>query len=273
MPAAAVAERHLDVAVMQPGYLPWLGYFDMVALADAFVLYDDVQFDKGGWRNRNRILGSRGGPQWLTAPAMTAGRLGQTIRDTELKPNNWQVKHLRTIQQIYARAPFFDWCFPGIDRYLGGGTYRWLVDLCLDGHNGLSALLGLQTPLILSSELGFRGIGATERLVAICKSCGATRYIAANASKSYMDESLWRAAGIALVYQNYPHPAYAQFDDDFVSHLSILDALMFVGPATRTLVGVSHPKERNAAPMHRQIVTVDVAGLDSGYPTITPAGS
>lgn len=241
---AAMAEVHRDVAIMQPGYLPWLGYFDLAATADVFVLYDDVQFDKGGWRNRNRILGPRDRPLWLTAPAVTAGRLQQSIKDTVLTEDKWQVRHLRSIKQTYARAPFFDWCFPSIDSYLGQRRFKWLLELCLDGHHAIAGLLRLSAPVRLASELGFAGIGRTERLVAICTSLGASRYIAADASQAYMDEPLWARDGLSLVYQRYPHPVYPQFREPFVSHLSIIDALMFVGPATRGYLGISHPKHK-----------------------------
>ena len=127
-----MGERHVDVAIMQPGYLPWLGYFDLVAMADVFVLYDDVQFDKGSWRNRNRIVG-RGEPMFLSVPIRTAGRLNQLIRDTEVADERWQRTHLKTIAQTYRHAPFFDWCFPEIEKYLTARPYRWLLDVCVEG--------------------------------------------------------------------------------------------------------------------------------------------
>ena len=238
-----MAERHFDVAIMQPGYLPWLGYFDLVATADVFVLYDDVQFDKGSWRNRNRIVGPVE-PLFLSVPIRTAGRLTQSIRDTELADDRWRRVHLKTIAQTYRRAPFFDWCFPQIDRYLSEKPYRWLLDLCVDGHTALASLLGVTTPMKLSSEIGYQDAGKTQRLVAIARELGASRYVSADASKEYMVESLWDDAGIDIVYQNYPHPAYRQFVEPFQSHLSALDALMFAGPQASSFVGISHDKTR-----------------------------
>jgi len=232
--APGPARRHV-VTVMQPNYLPWLGYFDLIALADTFVVYDDVQFDKHGWRNRNRLY-RHPDPLWLTAPVVTAGRMGQDIRDVRLADGTWPEKHLKTVRQVYARAPHFDWCFPALEAYLGGKSYAFLVDLCLDGHRALAQLLALDTPLRLSSELGFRGAGKTERLVAICQALGASRYLATSAGREYLDEPRWTAAGIELAYQDYPHPVYPQFGADFVSHLSVVDALMFVGPETRAFL-------------------------------------
>jgi hypothetical protein len=94
------------LVVLQPGYLPWLGYFDLMRRADVFVHYDDVQFDKHGWRNRNRVKGPKGGV-WLTVPVRHSGRSGQPIRDVEIDHRqDWERKHVATISQLYARAPF-----------------------------------------------------------------------------------------------------------------------------------------------------------------------
>lgn len=236
--------QHRDVVVLQPGYLPWLGYFDQVATADVFVFYDDVQFDKNGWRNRNRLLGSDG-PQWITVPVKLAGNAFAPIRDVEtVRPDHWPKKHLATIRTLYGRAPFFDWCYPELERYLLGREYRFVIDLCLEGHAVLTKLLGLATPTRFSSELGHQEGGRTERLVSICKDLGATRYISGAAARSYMEEELWREAGIALAYQDYPHPIHRQWGEAFVSHLSIVDALMFVGPETRAFLGITHSKAR-----------------------------
>lgn len=237
--------RHFDVAIMQPGYLPWLGYFDLVAMADVFVVYDDVQFDKGGWRNRNRIL-TPAGPLWLTVPVLTKGRFGQRNDEVLLRDRTWPEKHARTIAQYYRRAPYFEWAFAAIEAYLANAAHHErLLDVCTEGHCRLAALIGLGTKTVLASELDCPGAGdPTARLVAICRKLGATRYISADASRAYMAEDQWRDAGIELVYQRYPHPTYPQFGQSFVSHLSIVDALMFLGPGTRALVGISHSKER-----------------------------
>ena len=226
------------VGIMQPNYLPWLGYFDMVACSDVFVLYDDVQFDKEGWRNRNRIAGGTK-PLWLTAPVITAGRLGQRIRDTRLAEGPWQAKHLKTLRQTYARARHFDWCYPALDSYLRKRRYEFLLDLCLEGHRALCGLFAIDTPLRLSSDIGYQDAGRTGRLVAICRDLGATRYLSASASRAYMDEAQWRAARMDLRYQDYVHPVYDQGGVAFVSHLSAVDALMHVGAGARDLVGTS----------------------------------
>lgn len=233
----------MNLGIMQPNYLPWLGYFDMVACSHLFVLYDNVQFDKHGWRNRNRLL-ARPEPLWITAPVVTSGRHLQTVRDTRLAEGPWQRKHLKTIRQIYAKAPHFDWLFPELDTYLGRRDYRFLVDLNLEGHLLFTRLLQIDTPIRFSSELNedLMALERTERLVTICTGFGATRYISASASRAYMIERLWQEARIELRYQDYQHPTYAQPGGEFVSHLSALDALMWEGPAARRFVGISVPR-------------------------------
>jgi len=235
-----IAEQHFDVGIIQPGYLPWLGYFDLVAMSNVFVIYDDVQFDRGGWRNRNRLLSLKG-PEWITAPVLHKGHLGASLRETRLVSNNWQTKHLQMIRTLYGKAPYFEWVFPQLLNYLDP-TYEWLLDLCLKGHHIFCNLLDLKVPLKLSSELGFAGIGRTERLVAICKFLNATRYVACDASINYMNQQLWDEEKIKIVYQNYPHPTYPQWSATFTSHLSIVDALMFMGPGVRAHLGISHSK-------------------------------
>lgn len=238
---------HFDVCIIQPSYLPWLGYFDQMRLADIFVFFDDVQFDKGGWRNRNRLLG-REGPQWITAPVKKNGTFPTILKEMEIHSSPWQQKHLNMLKSLYGKAPFFDWCYPALDKLLSRKKYRWLVDLNINSIMTLSGLIGFSPDTRLSSEIGFVDAGRTERLVEICSNLKATRYISSDASKAYMKEELWNEAGIELVYQNYPHPTYRQFGRRFVSHLSAVDALMFVGPGAASFVGISHSKQTDCSP-------------------------
>lgn len=225
-----MAERHRCVSIMQPGYLPWLGYFNLVAMADVFVIYDDVAYDKNGWRNRNRLL-AQGQAQWITVPARHSGLGSQRLNKIRVDDNHWQGKHIKTIRQLYCKAPYFDWAFPELESYLNARPYKWLVDLCLEGHHRLCSMMQIDTPVKLSSELGIDFPGKTERLVEVCQLLGANRYISAAASKAYMNDQLWEDAGIELIYQDYPHPTYSQGSAaPFVNHLSVVDALMWVGP-------------------------------------------
>ena len=178
--------RGTTLAVIQPGYLPWLGFFDQFDRADVFVLYDDVDFDKNGWRNRNRIKTSQG-IGWLTVPVLTSGRSGQLVLDVVIdKTRPWQRKHIRSIQESYSKAPFFELYFTSLEALLSRPWER-LVDLDIELIRLMSSWLGLDgKPVVLSSTLGIPR-GRNERLLAICERFGADTYLSGNLAKSYLD--------------------------------------------------------------------------------------
>jgi hypothetical protein len=206
------------LVVLQPGYLPWLGYFDLLRKADVFVHYDDVQFDKHGWRNRNRVKGPKGAI-WLTVPVLHRGRAGQPILDGEIdNRQDWRRKHLSTVEQSYARAPFIDTVLPKL-RHLIERPWPRLVDLDLALIDWLAAEIGIATPRYRASELDVAGD----------RHFRATRYISGNAAQDYLDVAQFAAAGIEVVWHNYVHPSYAQQHGEFVPYLSALDLLLNVG--------------------------------------------
>jgi hypothetical protein len=215
------------LVVLQPGYLPWLGYFDLMHRADVFVHYDDVQFDKHGWRNRNRIKGPKG-PLWLTVPVRHSGRAGQPILEVEIDDRqDWRRKHLASIGQLYARAPFLPTLLPRLQGVLGE-PYARLVDLDLALAGWLATELGIDTACHRASKLGIGG-ERNDRLLNLCRHFGATRYLSGNAAKDYLDIPRFAAAGIEVVWHDYAHPTYPQLHGAFASHLSVLDLLLNIG--------------------------------------------
>ena len=157
----------MKVGILQPGYLPWLGFFDQVYRCDTFVLYDDVQFDKNSWRNRNRIK-TPDGSLWLTVPVRLRGHTSQTLLQTEItEKRRWPRKHLNSLKTYYGKAPYFGCCIDALTEVL---EQEWslLVDLDIAIINYLLKKLGITTPIIRSSELGIPG-EKTDRLIAICK--------------------------------------------------------------------------------------------------------
>jgi hypothetical protein len=214
------------LVVLQPGYLPWLGYFDLLKKADVFVHYDDVQFDKHSWRNRNRVKGPKGAI-WLTVPVFHSGRAGQPILDVEIDDRqDWRRKHLSTVAQLYARAPFVDTVLPRLRNIIERPWPR-LVDLDLALTDWLAAEIGIATPRHRASELDVGG-DRNERLINLCQHFRATRYISGNAAQDYLDVAQFAAAGIEVVWHNYDHPNYAQQHGEFVPYLSVLDLLLNV---------------------------------------------
>jgi hypothetical protein len=231
------------LVVLQPGYLPWLGYFDLMNKADIFVHYDDVQFDKHGWRNRNRIKGPRG-PVWLTVPVLHRGRSGQSLLEVEIdNRQDWRRKHLAAVRQYFARAPFAEAVVPALSGILGKPQSQ-LIELDLAIIDWLAFELGVSTPRHRSSQLGVAG-DRNDRLLNLCRHFGASRYLSGNAARSYLDMARFEAAGVEVVWHDYAHPTYKQLHGAFVPYLSVLDLLLNVGP--RSLSVLSGAEQPSAA--------------------------
>jgi hypothetical protein len=221
------------LTVLQPSYLPWLGYFDQMSKADVFVWYDDVQFDKHGWRNRNRIKGPKG-PLWLTVPVRHKGRTHQSINTVEIdNEKSWRRKHLLSVEQLYARAPFYAAAIPRLAHILNQQWGR-LVDLSIATTEWLANEFVIGTPLYRASQLGIEG-DRSGRLINFCRHFQATHYISGDAAREYLDVSQFSAAGIEVVWHSYQHPQYPQLHGDFVPYLSALDLLLNVGPKAHKL--------------------------------------
>jgi hypothetical protein len=229
----------MTVVVLQPGYLPWLGFFDQLRRADVFVYYDDVQYDTHGWRNRNRIK-TQHGPLWLTVPVRHSGLSKPRILDVEIDSRtNWAKKHAASIRQAYAGAPFTKQYVPALEEVLMRSWER-LVDLDLAVAALMAAWLGAQPRVERASALGIAG-GQSERLVSICRHFGATSYLTGNAARDYLDVALFEANGIAVSWQEFSHPVYPQLHGEFVPYLSALDLLLNCGVESRAVLeGPSH---------------------------------
>ncbi len=221
------------LVVLQPSYLPWLGYFDQMSKADVFVWYDDVQYDKHGWRNRNRIKGPKG-PLWLTVPVLHKGRALQAIGAVEIDDRlSWNRKHLRSVEQLYARAPFSGAVLPRLTEILLR-PWKHLVDLDIATTEWLANEFAIGTPRYRASQLGIGGDRNT-RLINFCRHFQATRYISGDAARDYLDVTQFAAAGIEVVWHAYQHPKYPQLHGDFIPYLSALDLLLNMGPAANQL--------------------------------------
>ena len=215
--------------ILQPSFIPWRGYFHQVQRADVFVFYDDVQYDKHGWRNRNRVK-TANGTQWLTVPVHSKGAIdqGREIREITI---DWTArfvdKHLATIRQAYRKAPFFD-------RYIGmlENAYdkrpEHLADLTIDLTTSIAAELGLTTQFVRSSEMRAGG-APTERLVNIVRLLGCDHYISGPSAKDYVEEQLFVNANIKLEYMTYNYPEYPQLHPPFDPQVTILDLLFMTG--------------------------------------------
>ena len=225
----------VTAVVMQPTYLPWLGYFDLIDQADRFVLLDSVQFNTRSWQQRNRIR-SREGERWLTVPVLTRHRRRQLISEVEIDgTRDFARSHLKTLAMAYSKAPYFHDYYEGLSTVLNGSE-RLLANLNISLIRWLCSLLGVEREIVRSSELDVTGTKA-ELLVACCGVVGADRYLSPEGSRSYIeDDKLFRERGIELTYHRYNHPNYPQSSGPFVSHLSVLDLLFNVGPYSGAVI-------------------------------------
>jgi hypothetical protein len=230
------------VVVLQPSYLPWLGYLDQYLWADDFVVYDDVQYDKHGWRNRNRIW-SPTGPQWITVPIKTKGQESPIIREVQIDNQHnprWRKKQLDTIRQTYSKAAFFDFAYPALESYLSK-EWNSLLDLNMAGMEMLCQLLGIPWKATLSSEMEIGG-RKTDRLLGICEALQATDYLSGDAAKDYLEVPMFDEIGVTVHWHSYHHPEYRQKSKEFVPYLSIVDLLFWCGPESLAVLA----SERNS---------------------------
>lgn len=228
------------VAIVQSNYVPWKGYFDMIAAVDEFILYDDMQYTRRDWRNRNLIKTPQG-VQWLTIPVQIKGKYVQKIRDTEVVGTDWAITHWKTLEQNYRRAP----CFPEIAS--------WLQALYLDEkHHNLSQLnrrfieaicqyLGITTTITNSWDYTLID-GKTERLADLCRKAGGAEYVSGPAARGYIEEQVFRDLDIKLTWFDYNgYPAYPQLWGDFAHGVTVLDLLFNHGKAAHRYMRFIRP--------------------------------
>jgi hypothetical protein len=223
------------VAVQQPQFLPYLGFFHKVRQADVLVILDDVQFQKHGFQNRN-LIKTNTGSQWLTVPIVH--HFGQKILEVAIaRTTNWRKKHWSALQTNYAPAAFFKQLAPQLEPLLVGRDDDTLLAVDMELMRWAMATLGITTSIRMSSELGVGG-DANERLVEICRAVAADTYISGPGGRAYMDLALFGRAGVAVTFQDYAPREYAQLfpKHGFLPNLAVVDALLNLGPDARALI-------------------------------------
>lgn len=237
----------IRVAGLQPGYLPWLGFFDQMRRVDAFIIADEMPYSSSGWAHRNRVRGPHG-PVWLTLPGRP--HRGERIMDVTLDPAvPWAREHLQRLRHFYGRSPFAADLLGGLAEALDPGA-RTLPEASVPAIRFMADRFGIATPLVVSSEQRLEDRygamfpdrpGPTHRIIAFLKALGADELLEGASGESYLDVPLCAAHGIRVVFQHYPHPTYRQLHEPFVSHLSALDLLLCAGEeeARRVLASVA----------------------------------
>jgi WbqC-like protein len=217
--------------ILQPSYIPWRGYFDQIRRADLFIFYDDVQYDKHGWRNRNRIK-TANGKRWLTIPVHSSGvTQGIGIKDVLIdwsKP--WAENHRKSLTAAYGRAPHFRDYLALIESIYSRHDEK-IADFTIDITIRLARELGLQrTRFMRSSEIQGVDGHKTERLVQILRMVGADHYLSGPSAREYLEQDRFDQAGISLEYMKYEYPEYGQLYPPYDPQVTILDLLFMTGP-------------------------------------------
>lgn len=217
------------VAVVQSNYVPWKGYFDLIAAVDQFVLYDDVQFTKNDWRNRNRIKTPQG-TSWISIPV--GARIDRLVREVVVPPpTRWQHQHWKALESNYRRSPNYNWTAEWLAPLYLDQEYEFLSDLNRRFLEVICRHLGIQTRLRSSSEFQLEG-DRSERLAFICQQVGATEYYSGPAAGAYLELSSFRQRGVTVRWFSYDgYRPYPQLWGPFVHEVSILDLLFNCGPS------------------------------------------
>jgi hypothetical protein len=220
----------VNVVILQPSYIPWRGYFDQIRRADLFIFYDDVQYDKHGWRNRNQIKTAQG-KQWLTIPVHSKGVTeGIPIKDVKIdwsKP--WAKNHLKALTISYHKAPYFKTYLPLLESFYARRDES-LADFTIETTVALTRELGLhKTRFLRSSEIPGVDGQKTDRLIQILTKVGARHYLSGPSARDYIEREKFDAAGITLEYMEYNYPEYPQLYPPFDPHVTVLDLLFMVG--------------------------------------------
>jgi hypothetical protein len=227
----------MKIAIAQPTYLPWLGYFDLIDQVDVFVLLDSVQFEKQSWQQRNRVK-TPAGLQWLTVPVRIKGRSAQLIKDVEIAEPDFYIKHLNLVREHYRTAVHFENILAPLSVILKELAQNGnLAAMNIRLIEWFATMLRIRTPLVRSSTLGVQGKRSWLNL-AICEALGATEYYSAIGSADYLlqEIGIFRDRGVEVHFHNFQHPEYKQLFPPFCSHASVLDLLLNEGPRSGDVI-------------------------------------
>lgn len=219
----------MKALITQSNYIPWKGYFDAINQADFIVLYDEMQYTKRDWRNRNKIKTPQG-LKWLSVPVEVKGKYHQKINETKVTDPKWAANHLKTIHYNYSKAPFYKtyqsfladlYERAGKLEYISEVNYLFLTEFC--------KVLNIQKEIRWSKEFELRG-DKTEKLLNICLDLGANHYYSGPAARNYMDVDLFEQKGVTVEWLDYSgYPEYPQIHGDFEHGVSVIDLILNTG--------------------------------------------
>lgn len=215
------------VAIIQSNYIPWKGYFDLIASVDEFIIFDDMQFTRRDWRNRNKVK-TPNGLKWLTVPVEVKGKYEQAIRDTKISDPLWAASHLKSLKLNYARARYFEQIWPFVEALYDKPSEN-LSELNVKMIKEICSFLGIGTKISKSWDYTILD-GKSERLASLCRQAGGDIYVSGPAAKDYLDESVFERQHMAVQWFDYAgYPEYEQLWGEFEHGVTILDLLFNCG--------------------------------------------
>lgn len=219
----------MKVLITQSNYIPWRGYFHAIGLADVFVVYDEAQYTRRDWRNRN-LIKTANGLQWLTIPIHVKGRFYQKISEATVSDHRWAARHWKALQLNYARAPYFTQYAPIFEQlYHQLHQETSLSNINLAFIETICGILGIKTQIRPSTDFVFDGT-KSEKLVSICRQLRATHYLSGKAAQGYLDMELFSRHNMEVVWMNYAnYPEYHQLYPPFQSQVTVLDLIFNEG--------------------------------------------
>ena len=230
----------MRAGIIQSNYIPWRGYFDFIDSVDLFVFHDDLQYTKGDWRNRNKIKTPQG-LRWLSVPVHYRNT-SQLICETEIDySQNWRASHINKFKNSYQKAPFFEDALELLEEGLVHADPT-ISQLNIRLVRLVCDYLQITTPLVMSSDFGVTG-AATERVINLLESAGASVYLSGSSAEDYLDESLFCEHDISLEYKTYDYPPYPQLWGEFVGTVTALDLIANTGPEARRFLKSTTPNE------------------------------
>jgi len=213
---------------LQSNYIPWKGYFDIIGMVDEFIIYDEVQYTKNDWRNRNKIK-TPSGLQWITIPVYQKS-LHQKISETQVSNYKWGIKNWNSVKANYARASYFKFYSPMLEEFYSTVKNPFLSQINVSLIRMICDQLNINTKITNSADYDLKG-DPTEKLIGLCKQSESSYYLSGPAAKNYLREELFKEEGIEVEWIDYDsYQEYPQLFPPFEHAVSIIDLLFNVGP-------------------------------------------
>ncbi|GAX62907.1 hypothetical protein SCALIN_C45_0065 [Candidatus Scalindua japonica] len=220
----------MKIAIHQPEFLPWLGFFYKMILADLYVVFDHVQFKKRYFENRNKIVFQSGDTSWINVPVKTKGKYTQSINEVEIdNDQKWKSKMLTKIQHCYRSAPYFEEYYHDFVSLLDDREYDKLIDLNMEIINFIRKKLDITVPMLFSSSMDVGSSEGSDLILKICLVNNANTYLCGASGKDYLNVENFDKNGIVIEWLDYQPPVYKQLCQQFTPYMSILDLLFNYG--------------------------------------------